>query len=368
MVGKHTPPGDDIAEVSLFGPGYGESIVLHAGAGDWLIIDSCVDSTGRPTSITYLESLGVDPAVAVKLVLATHWHDDHVRGLAETVKACPNARFACSVALKAEEFKALVSMIGLAEGARSGVREFYEIQETLLERKAGSGSGPKWALTDRLLWSRTATKSVCAVKVTPLSPSDDEVTLALRALGKLQPSAGARRKRVVVSGPNHASVVLWVQIGTKLLLLGADLEETGHPGTGWSVIVDNSCRPPGLASVYKVAHHGSRNADQPRVWDDMLIEKVNALLTPFALAGIKLPTTADTSRICKRTTNAYITAPRQVKKPKKREGAVEKSIKSVVGSLRVVSGPVGHVRMRGLVSDPHGWEIALDGGATKLCA
>ena len=139
-------------------------------------------------------------------------------------------------------------------------------------------------------------------------------------------------------------------------------------GRGWSVIVDNPLRPEGLASVYKVAHHGSRNADQPRVWDDMLIEKVYALLAPFTLAGIKLPTIADTSRICKRTTNAYMTAPQRLKKPKKRERAVEKSIKDVVGSLRVVSGPVGHIRMRGLACNPYGWEIALDGGAAKLCA
>ena len=62
-------PELDVIEVSLFGPGYGECVVLHLGAGEWVIVDSCLDHrTGQPATLVYLSSLGIDPAVAVKVV------------------------------------------------------------------------------------------------------------------------------------------------------------------------------------------------------------------------------------------------------------------------------------------------------------
>lgn len=69
-------------EVSLFGPGYGECVVLHLGHGEWVIIDSCISAAASdPAPIHYLASIGVDPDLEVGLVVATHWHDDHIRGM-----------------------------------------------------------------------------------------------------------------------------------------------------------------------------------------------------------------------------------------------------------------------------------------------
>ena len=35
------PPRDDEFELTLLGPGYGESIVMHVGDGAWVLVDSC---------------------------------------------------------------------------------------------------------------------------------------------------------------------------------------------------------------------------------------------------------------------------------------------------------------------------------------
>ena len=37
-------------EVSLFGPGYGECVLVHLGEGQWMIVDSCVEqgSSSQP--------------------------------------------------------------------------------------------------------------------------------------------------------------------------------------------------------------------------------------------------------------------------------------------------------------------------------
>ena len=76
-LGRNRPPNPEEIEVTLLGPGYGESAVLHIGNGVWVIVDSCINHEGIPQALEYLESIGVAPAQAVDLIVATHWHDDH---------------------------------------------------------------------------------------------------------------------------------------------------------------------------------------------------------------------------------------------------------------------------------------------------
>jgi metal-dependent hydrolase (beta-lactamase superfamily II) len=46
-------------------------------------VDSCVVPGAQgPVSADYLEKIGVD-ASAVKAVVASHWHDDHVKGMSD---------------------------------------------------------------------------------------------------------------------------------------------------------------------------------------------------------------------------------------------------------------------------------------------
>ena len=64
-----------------------------------------------PRALRYLESIGLDPARAVALIVATHWHDDHIRGMARLVEACDRAAFCCAGALRQEEFLAAVGAL-----------------------------------------------------------------------------------------------------------------------------------------------------------------------------------------------------------------------------------------------------------------
>src|SRR3712207_143103 len=94
-------------EISLFGRGVGECLALHVGEGEWCIVDSFPGSSHPSIALDYLTDIGV-PVSSVSLILATHWHDDHIQGLADTVAACTNAMFACSAALDVDEFFELV--------------------------------------------------------------------------------------------------------------------------------------------------------------------------------------------------------------------------------------------------------------------
>ena len=126
-------PKVDELEISLFGPGYGESILLHIGDGKWIIIDSCIDKkSNQPAALNYLKNIGVDPSKDVKLVVATHWHDDHIRGLGRIVEECTEATFVCSTAIKNIEFLQLLEVYRSRQtsNSNSGICEFISVFNT----------------------------------------------------------------------------------------------------------------------------------------------------------------------------------------------------------------------------------------------
>lgn len=163
---KNKPPADDEFELSIFGPGYGESIALHVGGGRWMLVDSCVDrETKRPVVLDYLREISMEPASCVDLVVATHWHDDHVRGISSLFEACSGAEFACSGALTKPEFLELTQVYS-SLGDESGISEMRQIVSCLQSRATASPASrqaPKLAVADRLIyrWESAVTSAVC---------------------------------------------------------------------------------------------------------------------------------------------------------------------------------------------------------------
>ncbi|GAB2816842.1 hypothetical protein GCM10027073_55760 [Streptomyces chlorus] len=99
-------PGSDEVELSLFGPGLGECVVVHLGNSEWMIVDSCVrPQESTPVALEYLEKLGVDVGSRVSMVVASHWHDDHVKGISEIFERARAAKFFAASALSGDEFR-----------------------------------------------------------------------------------------------------------------------------------------------------------------------------------------------------------------------------------------------------------------------
>lgn len=363
----YLPPGQEEIEVSLFGPGYGESVLLHIGSNKWIIVDSCIDPfSGSPASLSYLRKINIDPGEAVKLVIATHWHDDHIRGLSTILKECKLAEFVCSVAQRSKEFLTLVSAYGTRLMMEStGVNEFYEILTILQQRNIP----PKFAIADRCLWQHTPQpgeqSQSCAIHA--LSPSDASVLLAQMGISKLIPQAGETKRRIPALEPNHAAVVLLIKIGGDSILLGADLEETGNSGTGWVAIINSGTRPSGKASFFKVPHHGSVTADNSEIWSEILEPEPVSALTPFAMGNIFLPSREDVVRICKKTDKAFSTGIPKYPKSKSRPKMVEKQLKEMGVKLRPSYLSPGQIQARGrCVNNKIGWTIKLLEGAVHL--
>lgn len=167
-----------MVEFTAFGPGYGECLLVHLGDNEWMIVDSCVEADRVPV-LEYLGAMNVEAAEAVKLVVATHWHDDHVRGISRVLAACPSARFACSAALCRDELLQAIGRLAPDRGGRltSGVKEMRVVLELLADRSSPPATA-EWAVQNRLLHRRAA---AVACEVLVLAPSDGVLLDAFRS-------------------------------------------------------------------------------------------------------------------------------------------------------------------------------------------
>ncbi len=354
-----SPPAKDQVEVALLGPGHGESALVHLGNGNWIVVDSCVDSgTREPAALSYLSEMGVEPAEAVRLVIATHWHDDHIRGMARLLEACPNAGFCLSAALGKEEFIAMASAYDEPHSSEcsSGVREIRNVMRLLEGRPCPS----RMAAPDRPVYRLDPSDSGHGhqCEVTTLSPSDAQLKKFYAEIAILMPQVKRTMQRCTSQAPNHVAVAVWMEIGPLAILLGSDLEETTDPYTGWSVIVNSTTRPPGRAAVFKVAHHGSQTAHNNEVWSDMLVGSPLAVLTPFRRS--QLPRPRDVARITDLTTQAYSTARVRAPKVPRADPAVRKTLREMGVTVTKAEPKIGTLRLRtGGIANFDTWTIEL---------
>lgn len=328
----YSPPAIDEIEVSFWGPGYGECILIHALNDEWIIVDSCIDPiTKRPPVLEYLEKININPAEAVKLVAATHWHDDHIRGLSELFDICKSADFLMSEALTKKEFLVLAESIGRnskIEGC-SGLEEMQRIFSILEEASKNPVErqfrAPIRASENKCIWVSSTNPTT---RLTALSPSDYSILQSEREIAALMPKIKEPKRWLVPKIPNanHVAVVLWLEFADITFLLGSDLEDDGNPNKGWTAIVNSNRRQQDKAAVYKISHHGSITGDLPRVWEEMLTEAPYAVCSPYN-RNTTLPSPEDVRRICACTPNAYITSTRKIHESFiKKENAVQKTI------------------------------------------
>jgi len=350
-----SPPNVKEVELSIFGNSFGESILIHLGNNEWIIVDSFVDYLNkRAVALNYLDKIKVDYS-AVKAIVATHWHDDHIRGLSEVMVNCKNAVFICSAAIKAADFQEFIfSDSDLIEG-RSGNYELRKILEELARRKGAA----KYALENRILFSNQL------YQIYSLSPSDYAMLLALKEIAFLLPKEAQPRKGIPHIHPNHTGIVLLIVINGKGILLGADLEEKGDNRMGWTKIINSQERPKIRSSNFKIPHHGSVTAHHEGIWISLLDKEPLSFLTSFILGNQILPKKADIKRILSYTSNAWITTnPNERQKSIKREPMIEKTIKETVKSIRALPDN-GQIRIRYCDSRKK-WETELFGSAMLL--
>jgi hypothetical protein len=322
-----------------------------------MIVDSCLHApSGEPAALEYLAALGVTTD-NVAIVVATHWHDDHVAGLAAVVDACDGAEFYFSAMLREDEFLQLLESGRRLRMADSGVTELARIDDIYEERRRRSGRRRRLTGPNRVLWDRDGSH------VRALAPSDAGVIDSMRFVAQALPQAQSGKRRIGNPGPNHTSVVLWVETRAGTALLGADLQRRKRHDLGWNAVIDLPERPQGKACIFKVPHHGARNGHDDRVWSQLLSQAPYAVLTPFTPSG--LPAASDVTRICSFTSTAYLTAPGTPGPTRVRRPEVESFVGAVATRIHDAQGATGQVRVRLSPSGAH--NIDLFAPADPIC-
>ncbi|MEQ9410670.1 MAG: MBL fold metallo-hydrolase [Fuerstiella sp.] len=340
-----SPPAADEFELTLFGPGVGECILMHFGNGEWFVVDSCVFAGSKSPVVTdYLDAMGVDPKKAVRGILATHWHDDHVAGLSKLVRRCPDAFFVISGALEPSQFFSLILEVeerNKLVKATSTATEFATILDDKLE------SGRQRHIPDMLAsdGSRLYQGGFCdLVSVQALSPSAATIQATLSNLARQLCTDMPTRKFRRFS-PNDLSVALQVSAGPIDILLKADLEDCPQPQVGWKAVLQSPFRPKKKSQMVKVGHHGSSNADNDQVWADMIESKPWCVVTPYSKLKEPLPREADLARLSGRTDELYVTSSLSTGSRIKRRG-LERQIAAATRIRRPVNRQSGFVRIR----------------------
>lgn len=366
---RNHPPQNDELEISLFGPGVGECVVVHLGNNEWMIVDSCRSrAQAEPVALEYLEELGVDISSNVKLIVVTHWHDDHIDGISKLVKASKGARVAISSALRSKEFGEFIQVQSGAKFVErtSGVSEF---EEMLIEFKRRRGNSPTrlggpdiWVVEGLPLRAQ----SPGVANVVALSPSSQCQTDALAQFTRLFPNPGEHPRRLPRHTPNDSSIVLRIDSPGVSAILGGDLENVGDPQRGWNAVIGSPHRGQNKSQALKVAHHGSLNGDHPELWSTLLIPSPVAIMTPFSCGRKPLPSDADVDRMKQQTDELYCTTWPPTRRPPKRMSEVRRTIRDVAVSHRAMPSEAGHIRLRAPLVASAAPSVELFDGAVQL--
>ena len=261
----------------MLGKGCGESIVVHAGDGAWVVIDSfCVNRRRDPAPLDYLRGIGVDPAQDVTAVVLTHLHADHYRGIDKVVQDCESAWFYLPGVLPQD---ILSRAAALPEDKVRGLGRVAIAMHLARGRKRLRIVGPD---------SEIQTRREGAIRC--VGPTSAALTsLVVTA----DPSDTFIRK--ILKEVNFTSTVLWLTIDGVRALFGADLDEH-DTNLGWSALIAEQRDKPWIhgASLVKVPHHGSTRAHCPLLYEDWCADPVAVIVANW---NSNLPDDGTVSRL-----------------------------------------------------------------------
>lgn len=351
----YTKSAEHEIEITLIGTGggYGESIVIKI-ANDWILIDSCVNPNSKENlSANYLKRIGVDLATEVKLIICTHWHQDHIKGLSNLLGLCKSAKFVMPAVNDKKKFLRFITLDGIksVKGGFSSTEEFAKCLQICIDRNMS----PIRASSNKLLYRSVLGHGVVdkeSVEICSLSPSESVISHFDKELGNL-----LSKKLSIVSVPekdaNDKSVVILLNNNGFSALLGADLEVNKKEDEGWLDIINNSLMVRNKVGLFKIPHHGSENGYDVRIFEKFISDNAILKLTPWN-RSVKLPDLSMMEVYRNHSDEVFITSPvsRILTKPKKRSKQIQKMAEEFSRSLSEMKFEMGIVRSRVDVLNP----------------
>lgn len=267
-------PAPDTVEVVVLGKGIGESVLVRL-ADEWVIVDSFRAAGERgnpPAPLAYLEGRGVDVASQVSCVVLSHLHADHIGGIDEVVERCLSATFSVPAAVTDGRWDELADLLAAETGSRK-----TKLQHVANAYRIASDDHRFQPL------GATAVLNTRHRELFAIGPSSRAQVAARTAPGSRDPQAMAALRR-----DNFTSIVLWLEAGDAVALLGADMDCDRR--VGWGALMREHGRKQwiGNAGFVKVPHHGSETAHEPAVYTQWARDPV-AVVTPNRGSGLPRP-------------------------------------------------------------------------------
>lgn len=364
--------GDEIIRVAVFGPGYGESIVINIPQIGWGVIDSCLKKVHNENINPALRYLKQNNASSIAFLILSHPHKDHYEGLDQII----------------DEYVGRIDRICYYSG--DGIREYrdYLIRKEILDspgfrsfshlfkkfEEAKNKGSQIIRIAER---TEILRKKICgenSVEIFGLSPSAKNVEKYKKLLFEAIPkNEGDVFNFLTDSQHNLISAAIWCSVGNTRLILGSDVEIGEDDRTGWKGIVSNIDCPNLSARLIKVSHHGSSNAFFEPAWEKHSGEtKPVAVVTPYNKLADPLPRKTDLDLIAQYTDDIYITDKAKYQKQKKiYEPIVVKNTRGIrdwkciiddpnVGSVEIVlSMETGSVKEYRIIEPAYKYEVGV---------
>ena len=297
------------------------------------------------------------------MILCTHWHDDHIKGMSQLLEECHSANLYFSRATDMRKFLVWLGFDYQKLSEKNTIRstgEFVKCLKIVRDRNLQ----PVRINADRLLKSIPA----LGVSIYSLSPSDYAIEQYDHEIGELITGYGNPGRTYELLSPNDKSVVILLEFGAHRAILGADLEVSDDNRKGWLNILDYSTViGDRKASLFKISHHGSENGYHERIWTDLLETEPVSKLTPWNL-GNNLPDLQMLRLYGDKTNQLYITSPTMNdSKPIKRDKKIDSIVEKFGIKLSEVKYNFGLVRSRvDFSNNLSKWSVELDGASLKI--
>lgn len=291
-----TPKSDELLVVVL-GNGYGECIVCHLGDNEWMIVDSFIhEQTKNPIAIDLLDAINVDLS-AVRCILITHWHKDHIEGMARLVgEAGSAAVFVTSAATYDLVGDFLDQLDSRPRRYNMPTHEYREVVRVL----TNAGRGMFEAAADRLLMK------VGSCSVTAVSPNVAVKTAIANELLKLGKGSVSLISSKLLDRNAHSTACLLASDQAHIFL-GADLENDSTGIFGWQHATTVLGKLESSVTLNKVAHHGSDTGHSDEFYTTMC--KAGELLstvTAFTQGSNQLPEPAMLTTIAAHSSKVHV--------------------------------------------------------------
>ncbi|HSN98044.1 MAG TPA: hypothetical protein VLS89_07085 [Candidatus Nanopelagicales bacterium] len=221
----------DHLAVFVFGPGLGELILARVPPDTWLVVDGCASQGGYAQQV--LDHYQATP----RLIVLTHPHDDHSKGLTEViVRATPRDRM--------EEWPRIGMVLPPGGG---GAARGDDLAAGVTQQVIAAVES-RWRASPECKWE------MFSGDVEPLG----EATVRV-----LSPEATVRKEKLALWSrgkwfdKNVISSALLLEWRGCRVVLGSDLVEV--PRDGWTTCLTLD---PGLGDhdLFKVPHHGADKA------------------------------------------------------------------------------------------------------------